>query len=68
MTRKDLWGDPLTEVERDLLATYDALKALSIRDDAPPCVKRNAKKALACLWQPVTDLGLRFEQLSDHGV
>jgi len=68
VTGKDLWGDPPTDVERELLAAYDALKALAVREDAPPCVQRNAKKALACLWQPVTDLGLRFEQLLDRGV
>ncbi|MFQ5844910.1 MAG: hypothetical protein ACE5JG_07975 [Planctomycetota bacterium] len=60
---RDLLGNPTTEVEREVLEAYDRLKALAARPDAPPCVERNAKKALACLWQPVNDLALRFEHL-----
>ncbi|MGH7163784.1 MAG: hypothetical protein ACREID_09890 [Planctomycetota bacterium] len=68
MTDSDLLGNPLTAVEREVLSAYDALKALAVRKDAPPCVERNAKKALACLWQAANDLGLKFEQLYDLGV
>ena len=68
MKDKDLLGNPLTDVERETLELYDRLKKLATRPDAPPCVERNAKKALSCLWQAVNDLHLRFEQLYDAGV
>lgn len=68
MTGTDLWGKPLTAMEQETLAAYELLKALAARADAPPCVARNARKALAALWQAVNDLGLRFEQLDDLGV
>ena len=61
----DVLGNPTTEVERELLELYERLRALAAREDAPPCVERNAKKALACVWQAVNDLGLRYEQLDD---
>jgi len=64
----DLYGNPLSEVEQEVARLYDALKALAARDDAPPCVERNAKKALACMWQAQNDLNLGFEQLYDIGV
>jgi hypothetical protein len=44
------------------------LKKLAARDDTPPCVSRNVKKALACMWQATNDLDLSFEQLRDLGV
>jgi len=68
MTGTDLLGRPLTATERQVAEVYAAVKALAGRADLPPCVERNAKKALACLWQAVNDLGLEFEQLSDLGV
>ncbi len=61
----DLLGNPTTEGEREVLEVYERLQALAAREDAPPCVERNAKKALSCVWQAVNDLGLRFEQLPD---
>jgi len=64
----DLLGKPATELEREVLRLYGELKALAARKDAPPCVERNAKKALACLWQSVNDLCLVHEQLYDVGV
>ncbi len=64
----DLLGNPTTDVEKEVVRLYGELKALSARDDAPPCVSRNAKKALACLWQATNALNLQFEQLYDHGV
>jgi len=64
----DLLGQKTTDVEREVLRVYEDLKRLAVRDDAPPCVQRNAKKALACLWQAVNDLDLTFEQLRDLGV
>lgn len=64
----DLLGQKTTDVEREVLRVYNDLKALAVRDDASPCVQRNAKKALACLWQAVNDLDLTFEQTRDLGV
>ena len=55
----DVLGHPVTPTEEELLAG---------RADLPPCAARNVRKALACLWQVVTDLDLRFEQLYDLGV
>jgi hypothetical protein len=64
----DLLGQETTELEREVLRVYVDLKKLAARDDAPPCVRRNARKALACLWQATNDLDLSFEQLRDLGV
>lgn len=64
----DLLGHETTELEREILRVYGDLKKLAARDDAPPCVQRNVKKALACLWQATNDLDLSFEQLRDFGV
>jgi hypothetical protein len=65
---KDLLGHETTELEREVLSVYVDLKALAERDDTPPCVARNVRKALACLWQATNDLDLSFEQLRDLGV
>jgi len=65
---KDLLGNPTTDVEKDVVRLYRDLKALAGHEHAPPCVTRNAKKALACLWQACNDLDLKFEQLYDLGV
>lgn len=64
----DLLGHEKTELERDILRLYGDLKKLAVRDDTPPCVSRNVKKALACMWQVTNDLDLSFEQLRDLGV
>lgn len=64
----DLLGQPLSEQEREMLAAYEALKALAARDDLPPCAARNIRQALASLWQATNDLGLQFEQLYEYGV
>ena len=68
MTTHDLLDRPLSEAEAEYLRIYGELKALAARDDLPPCAERNVKKALACMWQVVTDLNLEFEQLDDLGV
>ena len=65
---RDLFDNPTTDVEKDVVRIYNDLKALSAHDDAPPCVSRNAKKALACLWQAANDLNLVYEHLYDEGV
>jgi hypothetical protein len=68
MSPTDLLNHPLTDVEAETLRIYEALKALAAREDAPPCVARNVRKALACMWQATNDLDLQFEQLYDLGV
>lgn len=68
MERVDLLGKPLTPSDEELLALYTSLKEVAGRTDLPPCVERNVKKALACLWQVVNDLNLEYEQLYDVGV
>ena len=64
----DLLGNPQSEIEQQLLTTYETLKQLAARDDLPPCAARNVRKALACLWQATNDLDLQFEQLYEVGV
>jgi hypothetical protein len=68
MTRHDLLGTPLTATETQLLEIYTTLKAVAARTDLPPCVDRNVKQALACMWQVANNLDLAFEQLYDVGV
>ena len=65
---KDLLGRPVTETEAELARVYRELKVLAARTDLPPCAERNVKKALACMWQVVTNLDLEFEQLYELGV
>jgi hypothetical protein len=60
--QKDLLDKPMTETERIILGLHDQLKALLARPDLAPCVRSNARFALAATWQMVTDLGLRFDQ------
>jgi len=64
----DLLGRPTTDIEKRVALLYADLKRLAEDEEAPPCVARNARKALACLWQAVNDLDLSFEQLYDLGV
>ena len=61
-------GRPLTGTEVQLAQIYGDLKTMAAREDLPPCVERNVKKALACMWQVMNDLDLEFEQLYDLGV
>lgn len=68
MPDTDLLNRPLAAYETETLRVYEALKDLAARDDTPPCVARNVRKALACLWQATNDLDLQFEQLYDLGV
>ena len=68
MERVDLLGRPLTATETQVLDSYTRLKALSAAPGVAPCVERNVKSALACMWQVVNDLDLVFEQLYDVGV
>jgi hypothetical protein len=64
----DLLNRPLSEKDARLLELYRSLKDVAADPDLPPCVERNVKKALACMWQVVNDLNLEFEQLYDLGV
>jgi hypothetical protein len=68
MAETDLLGNALTEQEQELLSIYAALKTLAARDDLPPAVARNVRRALASMWQATNDLDLQFEQLYDLGV
>jgi hypothetical protein len=65
---KDLLDKPLTETERIVVSIHDQLKGLVARPDVAPCVRSNARFALAATWQIVNDLGLRFEQDDDAGI
>jgi hypothetical protein len=55
---KDLLGNPTVEIEQEVARVYEDLRSLATREDAPPCVVRNAKKALSCLWQAANALDL----------
>lgn len=68
MSDTDLLGAPVRADDAQVRRVYDELKAIAARQDLPPCVERNVKKALACMWQVVTDLNLEYEQLYDLGV
>jgi len=65
---KDLLGNPTTDLEKEIARLYEELKTLSARTDTPPCVQRNARKALSCFWQLMNDLNLECSQLYDLGV
>ena len=65
-TTTDMTGVPTTEDEAAILAVYDRLKDLAGRDLAP-AVSANLRDALASTAIVVTDLGLRFEHLTDEG-
>jgi hypothetical protein len=68
MDTQDLLGRPASADDAQLLEIYRTLKSMAARDDLPPCVDRNVKRALACMWQVVNDLNLEFEQVYDLGV
>ncbi|MFT7617575.1 MAG: hypothetical protein ACI97A_001214 [Planctomycetota bacterium] len=65
---KDILGNELTEVEAEILATYQSMKALVSRDDLSPCMVSNLRFATAALAQVVTDLGLEYEHLHEFGL
>lgn len=64
----DLLGVPLEDAEQALLDVYDRIVAALRRDDLSLCVAANLRAALAPVAVAVTDLGLRFEHLTDVGV
>jgi hypothetical protein len=51
--------DGKTFADARLLALYRSLKTVAADPDLSPCVERNVKKALACMWQVVNDLNLQ---------
>lgn len=61
----DLLGRPLDAMELEVLALYEKTKALAAREDVPPCVRANARLALAAVWQMVNDLDLVFEEVRE---
>jgi hypothetical protein len=62
----DLIGNPLTVDETDILAVYQQLKNLALRDLAPGA-RSNVLEALSATAMVVTDLGLEYEHLTDYG-
>ncbi len=56
------------DLEKKVLQTYELLKELIVDPESPPCIKANAQKALACMWQVVNDLDIAHEQLFEYGV
>jgi hypothetical protein len=67
MPATDLLGNPLGEVEAELLDLYGRTKALLGRDDLAPCVRAGARAALVALWNVTNDLALQHEHLLDLG-
>ena len=65
---KDILGNEFTEVETEIMAVYEKLKALAARDDLSPCMVSNIRFATAALAQTVTDLGLEYEHLHEIGI
>jgi hypothetical protein len=63
MPADDLLGRSLGDTERQLLAAYRSLRELLSAPDLPPTAVCGVRAALAQLWQPVTSLGLDYDQL-----
>ena len=67
---KNCMDEELTPAQQGLADCYDKLLTL-VREHAgelAPFEERNAKKALACLWQIMNGLDLDPDQLYDIGV
>lgn len=56
--KTDILGTPLTAVEVQLLAVYEATEGLLAHKDLTPSVECNVKEAVAALWCAVNDLCL----------
>ena len=65
MSRKDLLGRELDDTENEIMDLYERLKALSARDDLPPCAASNIRFATVAVAQVTTDLNLVWEHLYD---
>lgn len=59
---KDLLQRPMTAEERELVAIYERLKALSANTALPPCALMNARQAMVMLWNACNDLALVHEE------
>jgi hypothetical protein len=59
---KDTLGHATTADERDLLALYRKLHAMSQKKDLPPCALMNVKQAMVLLWNACNDLCLIAEE------
>ncbi|MEZ5989329.1 MAG: hypothetical protein R3F30_09445 [Planctomycetota bacterium] len=67
---KDTYGQELGAPQQALVEVYDKLLAV-LREhggELAPYEERNAKKALACLWQVANGLDMDPGQLYDLGV
>jgi hypothetical protein len=62
-------GFEIGDGERELLETYDRLRAILEEhgEELPPFARRNAVKALAALWQVANGLGAQPGQVYDVG-
>ncbi len=58
----DLLGRELTADEKDILSLYEKLKAMSAREDLPPCALMNLRQAMVMLWNACVDLSLIHEE------
>ena len=58
----DLLGRELTDDEREILSLYERLKAMSAREDLPPCALMNLRQAMVMLWNACVDLSLIHEE------
>ena len=58
----DLLGRKLTDDEKDMLFLYEKLKAMSAREDLPPCALMNLRQAMVMLWNVCADLDLLYEE------
>jgi hypothetical protein len=58
----DLLGRELTDDEKEMLFLYDKLKAMSAREDLPPCALMNLRQAMVMLWNVCADLDLLYEE------
>lgn len=62
---KDLLGQPLTDVERQVAEIHERLTALATRTDLSPVIAGNAAHALAASWQMMNSLNLDPERPED---
>ncbi len=58
----DLLGKELTDDEKEIRSLYERLKAMSAREDLPPCALMNLRQAMVMLWNACVDLSLIHEE------
>lgn len=64
-TPKDLLGNPLTPVERQLLEVHNQLTAILRDRDIPPAVRAGVAHAAASTWQVLNDLDIEADSPPD---